>query len=46
MDSVIRAAAIYGALLVLFRITGNRSLGPTRSSSSSHWSRSTSSCRS
>lgn len=27
MESVIRAAAIYGLLLVLFRITGKRSLG-------------------
>jgi uncharacterized membrane protein YcaP (DUF421 family) len=27
MDSVMRAATIYGVLLVLFRITGNRSLG-------------------
>lgn len=27
MESVIRAAAIYGLLLVVFRLTGNRSLG-------------------
>ena len=27
MESVIRAVAIYGLLLVLFRLTGNRSLG-------------------
>ena len=27
MESVIRGAAIYGILLVLFRITGNRALG-------------------
>ena len=27
MESVIRAACIYGALLMLFRLTGNRSLG-------------------
>lgn len=27
MESVIRAAAIYGILLVVFRLTGNRSLG-------------------
>jgi uncharacterized membrane protein YcaP (DUF421 family) len=27
MESVIRAAAIYGLLLVLFRVTGNRPLG-------------------
>jgi uncharacterized membrane protein YcaP (DUF421 family) len=27
MESVIRAAAIYGLLLVVFRFTGNRSLG-------------------
>ncbi|MEX2147965.1 MAG: YetF domain-containing protein [Candidatus Rokuibacteriota bacterium] len=27
MESVVRAACIYGILLVLFRITGNRSLG-------------------
>src|SRR4030095_16125378 len=27
MDSIVRAAAIYGMLLILFRITGRRSLG-------------------